>query len=161
MTPPAPEPGLDAEPDDDLELSRITVVVGGLLIDVGVPSRTSISAVVNDVIDLANQQLIERGRPYEFENTEGRMTFARLTGVALDPGRSLAEAGVFDGELLVVHEIGANESSVLVDELETAARADDRHKEWFAQHGWRTGWSALGIALSVAAAVLLPKVTAG
>ena len=158
MTAPAARPGLDAEPDDELELSRITVLVGGLLIDVGVPSRVSISAVVNDVIDLANQQLIERDREHEFENTEGRMTFARLTGVALDPGRSLAEAGVFDGELLVIHEIGANESSVLVDELEGTVSAVDRHLEWFTGHGWMAGWFALGIALSVAAAVLLPSV---
>ncbi|OBF33792.1 type VII secretion integral membrane protein EccD [Mycobacterium sp. ACS1612] len=158
MTAPAARPGIDAEPDDELELSRITVLVGGVLVDVGVPSRVRISAVVNDVIDLANQQLAAREDEPEFENAEGRMTFARLTGAALDPGRSLAELGVYDGELLVIHEIGANESSVLIDELKGTASAADRHLQCFTGNGWTAGWFALGIALSVAAAVLLPRV---
>ena len=49
-------------------------------------------------------------------------------GDTIDPDRSLAEAGVYDGELLMIHEVGASESSVLVDDVEarphrtTAAR---------------------------------------
>jgi hypothetical protein len=39
MTVPSSRPELDTEPDDELELSRITALVGELLIDVGVPSR--------------------------------------------------------------------------------------------------------------------------
>jgi len=159
VTTPLPRPDLDAEPDDELELSRITVLVGALLIDVGVPSRVSLSAVVNDVIDLANQQLARQtDSDHEFENTEGRWTFARLTGVALEADLSLAEAGVFDGELLVVHEIGANDSSVLVDEIESVADPAGRRSGWFTERGWRAGWFALGIGLSVAAALLLPAV---
>jgi len=44
------------------ELSRVTVLVGRLLIDVGVPSRIITSAVANDVIELANDQLPDRTR---------------------------------------------------------------------------------------------------
>ena len=37
-------------------------LVGRLLIDVGVPSRVITSAVANDVIELANDQLLDRTR---------------------------------------------------------------------------------------------------
>jgi|ERR1700722_14316356 len=76
------------------ELSRVTVLVGRLLIDVGVPSRIITSAVANDVIELANDQLPARtGLETAFDNAEGRWTLARLTGAVIDPDRSLAEVG--------------------------------------------------------------------
>ena len=153
MTVPSSRPELDTEPDDELELSRITALVGELLIDVGVPSRVSISAVVFDVIELANEQLSARtDQNDEFENAEGRWTFARLTGSTIDPDRSLAEAGVYDGELLLVHQVGASESSVLVDEVEGIAESHDRRAVWFSEHGWMTGWFAISVALSAATA---------
>jgi type VII secretion integral membrane protein EccD len=158
MTAPAARPELDVESDDELELSRITVVVGGLLLDVGVPSRVSISAVINDVIELANEQLSARADlDSEFENTEGRWTFARLTGGAIDPDRSLAEAGVRDGEVLVIEQTGANGSSVLVDEVEGMAGPVDRWTQWLSEQGRTMGWFAISIALSAATALLLPK----
>src|SRR3984893_3202227 len=76
------------------ELSRVTVLVGRLLIDVGVPSRIITSAVANDVIELANDQLPARtGLETAFDDAEGRWTLARLTGAVIDPDRSLAEVG--------------------------------------------------------------------
>jgi hypothetical protein len=70
----------------------------------------------------------------------------------------LAEAGVYDGELLLVHQVGASESSVLVDEVEGIAESHDRRAVWFSEHGWMTGWFAISVALSAAAALLPPKV---
>ena len=79
---------------DEQELSRVTVLVGRLLIGVGVPSRVITSAVANDVIELANDQLPARtGLETAFDNAEGRWTLARLTGAVIDPDRSLAEVG--------------------------------------------------------------------
>src|SRR5271169_3183601 len=159
MTLPPSLPELEAESDDEQELSRITVLVGGLLIDAGVPSRVSISAIVNDVIDLANDQLpVRAGVDVEFDNPEGKWTFARLTDDAIDPDRSLAEAGVYDGELLVVREVGAPASSSLVDELEGMTESVDNRGRWFAEQRWMAGWFALAVALSAATALLLPEV---
>jgi type VII secretion integral membrane protein EccD len=156
LPPSLPEP--ESESDDEQELSRITVLVGGLLIDAGVPSRVSISAIVNDVIDLANDQLpVRAGVDVEFDNPEGKWTFARLTDDAIDPDRSLAEAGVYDGELLVVREVGAPASSSLVDELEGMTESVDNRGRWFAEQRWMAGWFALAIALSAATALLLPE----
>lgn len=150
---------LGSESDDEQDLSRITVVVGGLLIDVGVPDTVSAAEVITDVIDLANDRLAEPGgRAEEFDNREGKWTFARLTGELIDPHRSLAAADVYDGELLLIREIGAREPSPLVDQLSGLPESEDnarcRLAEQFSATGW-SGWSMAGLALAVATAVLL------
>lgn len=156
---------LASEPDDEQDLSRITVVVGGLLIDVGVPGTVSAAEVITDVIDLANDRTAERGGgAEEFDNREGKWTFARLTGELIDPNHSLAAADVYDGELLLIREAGAREPSPLVDRLSGLPNSNDnvgcrlaeqlsssKSSEWLP---W-SGWSVAGVALSVAAAVLL------
>lgn len=156
MTLPSSLSDLDSEPDDEQELSRITVLVGGLLVDVGLPSRVSISALVGDVIELANDQLpVRTDLEVEFDNTEGKWTFAKLTSGAIEPDRSLAEAGVYDGELLVVREAGAPASSVLVDDVEGRAESVDTGARWYNEHGSMAGWFALSITLSAATVLLL------
>lgn len=147
----------DSAPDDEHDLSRITVNVGDLLIDVGLPTRVSISAIVNDVIALANEQVsVRTGRAGAFDNTEGKWTFARPAGTAIDPDRSLAEAGIYDGELLVVREADAAMSSLLIDDVEGMAEPVARRDVWFTDHRWPAAWFVLSITLSIAAALLIP-----
>jgi type VII secretion integral membrane protein EccD len=158
MTLPPSLSELDSESDDEQELGRITVLVGGLLIDVGVPTHVSISTMINDVIELANDQLpVRAGLDVKFHNPEGKWTFARLTGDAIDPDSSLAEAGVYDGEFLVVREVGAPASSPLVDNVEGMTESVDNRGRWLAEQRWMAGWFALGTALSAATALLLPE----
>jgi type VII secretion integral membrane protein EccD len=148
----------DPEPDDDHELSRITVLVGSVLIDVGVPSSVNVSAFVNDVIELANEQLAARIDPNaEFDNVEGKWTFARLAGGTINPDQSLADAGVYDGELLVVREAGVRGSSVLVDDLEGAAESVGGHRQWLTEHRLTAMCFMLSISLAAAAALLAPE----
>lgn len=152
---------LDSESTDDQELGRITVVVGGLLIDVAVPTGVSTSAIVNDVIELANNHLlVEAGVDVKFDNSDGEWIFARLTGDIIDPGRSLAEARVHDGELLMISKASAPVSSSLADDLEGMPEPGDRSCRWFAEQRWTAGWFAPAIALSAAAGLLLPNVAA-
>lgn len=157
MASPASLPELDPESDD--ELSRISVMVGELLIDVGVPTRVSISAVVNDIVDLANQQLrAQASSDVEFDNTEGKWTFARLTGDLVDPDQSLWEAGVSDGEVLVVQEALGPARTLLIEDVEGTSESDDR---WpFTGFGPVAGPLAVSIALSAAVALLLPSLAA-
>ncbi|OBJ19709.1 type VII secretion integral membrane protein EccD [Mycobacterium sp. 1245801.1] len=159
MTLPPSLSELDSESTDEHDLGRITVVVGGLLIDVAVPTGVATSAIVNDVIELANDQLlVQAGVDVKIDNSEGKWIFTRLTGDHIDPGRSLAEAGVHDGELLVVGKAGAPASSSLADNLEDMPSPGDHRWRWFAEQLWRSGWFATGIVLSAAAALLLPRV---
>jgi type VII secretion integral membrane protein EccD len=147
---------LDSESEDEHELSRISVLIGGLLIDVGVPSRVSVSMIVNDVIALANDHYRGRaGVAGKFDNPEGKWTFGRPTGGLIDPDRSLAAASVYDGELLVIREVGAPASSPLVDKLDAVTDSADNIRCPFSEQLWMAGWRVAGIALSVATALLL------
>jgi type VII secretion integral membrane protein EccD len=160
MTLPPNPSELESEPDAE-ELSRITVLVGELLIDVGVPGGLSVSAVVNDVIGLANDQLrTGTDANIEFDNTEGKWTFAHLSGGAIDPNRSLAETGVYDGEILLVQEVGAPASSLLVDDVEGMTAGADGRARWWAENAWMAAWFALGIVLAAVTAFLLPDLNA-
>lgn len=156
MTLPPSLPELDSQSSDEQELGRITVLVGGLLIDVGVPAHVRISAIVNDVIELANDQLAMReGTDVKFDNSEGKWTFAHLMGDVIDPDQSLGESDVYDGEVLVVREADAPASSSLVDDLEGITESVDNRRRWFAEQRWIAGCSTFGIALSVATALVL------
>ncbi|OBG78663.1 MULTISPECIES: type VII secretion integral membrane protein EccD [unclassified Mycobacterium] len=146
---------LEAEASEGQELSRITVLVGELLIDVGVPDRAGVSAIVNDVIELINERIPLHGSKIEFDNPEGKWTLARLTGDAIDPHRSLAEADVHDGEILVVREARAPASSSLVDDLTGASATDGPRRSWFAEQRWTAGFFGMSVALSAGTVAML------
>jgi type VII secretion integral membrane protein EccD len=151
-----PEPDLAS--DDEQELGRITVVVGELLLDVGVPTTAAVAAVVGDIIRLASQQLtLQGGHGVEFDEAEGDWTLARLTGEVIDPARSLTDSGVCDGEVLLVREAGRPGASPLVDDVE--GMAEYVGDGWFAEHGRTVARFALGMVLS-AAIVLSLRLTA-
>src|SRR3954470_20472636 len=156
MTLPSSLSELDSEPDDEHDYSRITVLVGGLLLDVGLPSRVSVSELANDVIDLANDQPhAHGGTANSFDNGEGRWTFAQVAGESIAPERTLAEAGVYDGDLLVVREVGAPASSVLVDDVECGFASIDPRARWYTGRWPTTAWFVLSITLATATALML------
>jgi type VII secretion integral membrane protein EccD len=158
MTLPPASNELDSDTADEQDLSRIAVLIGGLRIDVAVPTRVSTSAVVNDVIELANERLLlVEGPSAKLDNSEGKWAFSRLTGELIEPELSLAEAGVCDGDLLVIGAAGAPAASPLSDDLEGLAESKDNAGCPLAEQPWLTPWFALSLAMSVAAALLLPE----
>lgn len=161
MTLPPSLTELDSESNDEQELGRVAVLVGGLVVDVAVPTRVSTSAIVNEVIELANEQLrVGADLNVKFDNSEGKWAFARLTGDVIEPDRSLAEAGVYDGELLIVAEANAPVSSSLSDDLEGMAEPKDKRGDWFTEQRWMAAWFVLSMALAAATALLLPEAAA-
>jgi type VII secretion integral membrane protein EccD len=157
MTLPPSSAELDSESNDEQELGRVAVLVAGVLIDVAVPTRVDTSAVVNDVIELANEQLLMApGVSVKLDNSEGKWAFSRLTGDVIEPHSSLAEAGICDGELLVVVESEAPASAPLSDKLDRGTEAKDNNGCLFTEQRWTTAWFALSVTLSAAIAVLLP-----
>ena len=153
MTPPTT---LDGESDEYQQLSRVTVVVGTHLVDVGLPTTVSVSVLAGEVVAMAN--LDDVGGPGDDTDAAGRWTFARLDGTVVDPRRTLAEAEVFDGDVLLIREIGDPPPSILVDELmglpETTAATP-----WFRRPA--TGWYAASIVSSLVTASALPTLVAG
>lgn len=163
MTLPPSLSELDADSEAEPTLSRVTLMVGGLRLDVGLPPHTSIAAFIDDVIDIANEQLAAHPAPdlgrdgLVFDTTEGKWTLARLGDDAIDPARSLSEAGVYDGELLTIREASQPARPMLFDDLAdspgdpaddgTPRRADSR----------LITCCSVGLTATLTAAFLLPR----
>ncbi len=153
MTLPTTLSPADGESDDDQQLSRVTVVVGAHLIDVGLPTTVSVSVLAAEIITMANLGEVD-GRGDDDVPSAQRWTFARIGGAVIDPRRTLAEAEVFDGDVLLIREVGEPAPSMLADEVPGRGEkpGGDRLSRWPAA----TGWYAAGAVLSGAAALALP-----
>ena len=163
MTLPPSLSELDAESEPELELSRITLVVGGLRIDVGLPPNVSIANFIDDVIDIANDQIATRPElaGTQFDAAEDKWTLARLGADPIDPSRSLSEANISAGELMAIREIGQPASPLLFDDIEELGDAGERTDlpwtKWIVDNRQMLGYLAVGLATSIAAALLLPR----
>ena len=143
---------LDPDSESEQELSRLTLVVGELNLDVGLPANVSIAAYINDVIDIANEQIAVRKPSSDvvFDDSEGKWTLARLGGDPIDPQRSLTEAGIYDGDLLMIREAGRPVSPLLFDDVEdTAAQSEPAVRGWLAREAAALTCFGLGLAASV------------
>lgn len=158
MTLPPSLSELDAESEAEPTLSRVTLVVGDLRLDLGLPSNNSIAAFIDDVIDIANEQIAAHpgGDDLEFDTTEGRWTLARLGDDAIDPGRSLGEANIYDGELLVIREIDQPARPMLFDDIEQDA-AENPTLGRLARDAGLIACFGVGLAATLTAAFLLPR----
>jgi ESX secretion system protein EccD len=158
MTLPTMLSTLDGESDEDQQLSRVTVVVGTHLIDVGLPTTVSVSVLAGEVVDMANLGDVDGRVDDDAAASAGRWTFARLTGAVIDPRRTLAEAEVFDGDVLLIRQVGEPAPSMLADEL-TGPGEEASGNSWLRRPA--TGWYAISAVLSVAVALVLPTLASG
>jgi type VII secretion integral membrane protein EccD len=145
---------LDPDAESEPELSRLTLVVGGVNIDVGLPSNVSIAEYIDDVIDIANEQIAARGiaTDEKFDDTGGKWTLARLGGDPIDPRRSLGEAAIYDGELLMILEAGRPVSPLLFDDVDEASPGrHPRERGTTAMAGF-----GVGLVAAITLAALLP-----
>ncbi|WP_218025011.1 type VII secretion integral membrane protein EccD [Nocardia pseudovaccinii] len=115
MTEPLSSGTRAAEP----ELCRVSVIGGNAQLDVGLPATVPIATFIGDLV-----ALIESRNPDVVESDDGgtplhteHWTLARLGRDAIAPSRSLTEAEVFDGELLVLRSVAAKESPALFDDV--------------------------------------------
>lgn len=163
MTLPPSLSELEAESEAEPELSRMTLVVGTLRIDVGLPPNVSIANFIDDVIDIANDQISAHPElaGSQFDTAEDKWTLGRLGADPIDPSRSLAEANVSDGELLSIREIGEPFSPLLFDDVEDVEVVSDPANvawiAWFVDNQRMIGYLVTGLAVATAAALLLPR----
>lgn len=151
---------MDSDAESELELSRLTLVVGGLSIDVGLPANVSISEYINDVVDIANEQAASRESFADvvFDDSEGKWTLARLGGEPIDPNRSLSEAGIYDGDLLMIQEAGRSVSALLFDDVDdTGAREEQAAHGWVARNAAALTCFGVGLAATLTLAAILPR----
>ncbi|MGV9800133.1 type VII secretion integral membrane protein EccD [Mycobacterium sp. NPDC003449] len=158
------ESELDPEAESEPELSRLTLVVGELTVDVGLPAQVAIVEYVGAVIDIANEQIAahqagsSESSTVEFDSVDGQWTLAPLGGDPIDPQRSLGEAGIYDGDLLMIRAVGQPVSPLLFDDVDdTTTGQAHAVQAWFADNARALTW--FGIAM--AGATTLAGVAAG
>ncbi len=160
MTVPPSLSGLDSDAESEHELSRVTLVVGGLSIDVGLPANVSISAYIDDVVDIANEQsaLRESFADQVFDDSEGKWTLSRLGGEPIDPNRSLSEADIYDGDLLMISEAGRPVSALLFDDVDdTLPHSEPAVRSWLTANAAALTCFAVALAATVTLAASLPR----
>jgi type VII secretion integral membrane protein EccD len=151
---------LDPDSESEHELSRLTLVVGSLHIDVGLPANVGIAEYINDVIDIANEQIAVRepSGSVEFDDTDGKWTLARLGGDPVDPHRSLTEAGIYDGDLLMIREVGQPVSPPLFDDVDGAlTREKSAMRSWLTREAGALTCFGVGLAATATLAASVPR----
>lgn len=152
--------GLDSDAESEHELSRLTLVVGGLSIDVGLPANVSISEYIDDVIEIANEQtaLRESFADVVFDDSEGKWTLAPMGGEPIDPNRSLAEAGIYDGDLLMIQEVGRSVSALLFDDVDDMlGHGKPPVRDWVERNAAPLTCFGVALTATVTLAALLPR----
>ncbi|PXX66574.1 type VII secretion integral membrane protein EccD [Nocardia tenerifensis] len=130
------------------ELSRVSVIGGNTQLDVGLPATVPIAGFIGDLV-----ALIESRNPDQVEADDDSVplqaqhwTLARIGQEAFAPSRTLNDADVHDGELLVLRSVTAKESPALFDDVIDAVSrlTAEEFRSW-------TGPSArwMGLATSV------------
>ena len=159
MTLPPSLSDLDPEAEQEPELSRLTLVIGGLAIDVGLPANVRIADYVRDVIDIANQQIAVRdpSADVEFDDTDGKWTLARVGGEPIDPHHSLSDAGIFDGELLMIREAGRPVSPLLFDDVDSDIPDESAVRGWLARNAAALTCFGVALAATTTLAGTLPR----
>jgi len=160
LTVPPSLSGLDSDAESEQDLSRLTLVVGGLSIDVGLPANVPISEYIIDVIDIANDQTAARESLADvvFDDSVGKWTLAPLGGEPIDPNRSLDEAGIYDGDLLTIHEASRPVSAVLFDDVDDSLAPDEPVVlGWVARNASALTCFGVALAASLTLAGSLPR----
>jgi type VII secretion integral membrane protein EccD len=160
LTVPPSLSGLDSDAESEHDLSRLTLVVGGLSIDVGLPANVPITEYINEVIDIANDQTAARQSLADvlFDDSVGKWTLSRLGGEPIDPNRSLDEAGIYDGDLLTIHEVSRPVSAALFDDVDDSlAHHESPVLSWVARNASVLTCFGVALAASITMAGLLPR----
>ena len=160
MTLPPSLSDLDPDSESEHELSRLTLVVGGLSIDVGLPADVAIAEYIADVVDIANDQIAVRNPAsgVQFDASASRWTLARLGDEPIDPHRSLSEAGIYDGELMMICEADRPVSPLLFDDVDdTRARDKPAVRAWLVREAAALTCFGIALAATTTMATVLPR----
>lgn len=133
-------------------MCRVSVIGGNTQIDVGLPATVPIAGFIGELV-----ALIESRSPNLPDSDEDagplaaqHWTLARLGRESIAPSRTLTEAEVYDGELLVLRSVSAKEAPALFDDvIDAVSRLT---AEEFT--GW-SGASARWLGLVASAATVL------
>ncbi|WP_216901189.1 type VII secretion integral membrane protein EccD [Nocardia alni] len=138
-------------------MRRVSVIGGNTQVDIGLPATVPIAEYIADVVELIDSRSpdvveSEDGPPVR----TGHWTLARVGREPIPPDRSLADAAIGDGELLVVRSAAAPRTPDLFDDvIDAVARlsANSLHP-WSASAAEWVGLIAGLVAMITAIVVL-------
>lgn len=147
------------------ELSRVSVIGGNTQVDVGLPATVPIAGFIGDLVALIESRGPEL--PEADEETgplsAQHWTLARLGREAIAPSRTLDEAEVYDGELLVLRSVSAKEAPALFDDVIDAVSrlTAEEFTGWSGASARWMGLVASAVTVLTTLAVLVVSRTAG
>ncbi|WP_218025886.1 type VII secretion integral membrane protein EccD [Nocardia miyunensis] len=141
------------------QLCRVSVIGGNTQVDLALPAEIPVANFIPEVVALIASR---NPNPSEREDGDAALraehwTLSRLGHEPIDPDRTLTEADVFDGELLILRELETVEAPALFDDvIDAVARLTEN-----ASHSWTSDSAgdagrAAAIAGGIGAALLLP-----
>ncbi|MFR9771989.1 type VII secretion integral membrane protein EccD [Nocardia sp. SC052] len=144
-------------------LSRVSVIGGNTQVDVGLPATVPIATFIGDLVALIESRNPERTEAEEESAPldARHWTLARLGREAIAPSRTLTEAEVYDGELLVLRSVAAKEAPALFDDVIDAVSrlTAEEFRSW---SGVAARWMGLVVsALSVLVTLVVLVISRG
>lgn len=123
--------------------SRVTVVAPQTRIDVALPADVAVADLLPMLLEMARERSPDGG------SRHGGWCLARLGDSAMDPSRTLAAAGVIDGDLLQLRRRAESPPPPLFDDVvdAIAVSSPDSYRPWTPQTARAIGQTAAAIAL--------------
>jgi type VII secretion integral membrane protein EccD len=144
--------------------SRVTVVAPQTRIDVALPADVAVADLLPMLLEMARERSPDGG------SRHGGWCLAKLGDSAMDPSRTLAAAGVVDGDMLQLRRRSESPPPPLFDDVvdAIAVSSPDSYRPWTPRTARAIGQVAAGVALAAATVALFlagtgtaPAVTAG
>lgn len=150
------------------ELVRVSVLGGNTQLDVGLPAGVPVAALIPDLVAQIESRTPSRRDPDDPEgdydrpaDRARRWTLALVGQEPVALNRSLSEAGIRDGDLLVLRSVRTGEAPVLFDDVvDAVARLNESHfSNWSAGAARYTGYVTALVA-AVAGAIAIGSIRA-
>ena len=141
------------EPD----LTRISVIGGNTQVDVALPSATPLAALLPDLVALVKTRNPRPRRDDQVDDDKrDHWTLSKVGQDPIDSSRTLDEAHVVDGDLLILKSVRSRETPALFDDvIDAVGRLNDSQFTKWSPRAARTMGYVVAMVASVIAALIL------
>lgn len=137
-------------------LCRVSVVGGDTQIDLGLPADVPVGALIPDLVTLVESRAPERSElEPEPEDRTWHWTIATIGHAPLDPAVSLTDAGIRDGDLVILQRADSAQPPALFDDvIDAVATLQSDERSWTPTSARWTGYVLFLLGLLATLAVL-------
>lgn len=139
------------------------MIGGNTQLDIGLPATVPIAAFIADVVALIDSRDPDPAETDDDAPLNPRyFTLARIGQEGIAPSRTLTEAQVYEGELLMLREVSAKEAPVLFDDvIDAVARLTAADLRSWSGSGARWTGLAVSVVAVLAALIVLSRMRFG